>query len=237
MFGLFKKKRLPFEESRAARFKAYAQYGQVDPDVLGPLVWSGPYWPAGKPLFRVLTRNGRTALATDGLSDPFDAQRWPTEVVGQQAASRGLGHELLIETEEVIQNDPADVIPGNALAQSWLYHLIFNVSFATLERNLLPLLAKFEMITVAVEPAPGLERFVGSNGFVGVLVGQGLDPQTIDLPSGRIVMVPIKLLSAAEYDWALSRGNTGGVELGQRFTAHVPEFLSSRARASVVERP
>src|SRR5262245_46697018 len=97
-----------------ARESYLGRMGSVNPLVLAPLMnptfLGGPRWPALRQAWRVVNDGRRTAIVSDGLSDPFD---------DRDEQNTGLGLEFVGETEDPLP-DP--------IHQGWLFHIVYEVS-------------------------------------------------------------------------------------------------------------
>lgn len=202
----------------AARREAYGQLGIVASDVLapllGPALLGGSRWPT-RPAWRVVERDGRTAIASDALSDPWDDE-----------FGVGFGLEFWIEADE-----PIAVVAG-----SWLLAAITDVSYTAAGhggvRNLID-----ELGTLSIEIGgrvfpPALRN---EHGRVGVLLGVPSDlPQWLTMPEGRARLVPITVLTAAELAHIVARGDAGRVQIARKLAAAPAGMRSSLTRPSVV---
>lgn len=206
----------------------------------------GHAWPASMlGRMRIVVRKRGRLLATDGLSDPFDP------ALHASLPIEPLGYELCLD---VIDRDP-NVTSDAAFAESVYPRMLYALAdWLVAERVDLPsLLARFRAVTVtAVAPAGTPAALVGADGLVGFLVGLPLVGASIDahvyvaghydgvpgvpddLPLGYF---PVKPLTTDELAWAKSRGNTGAVELAERFLARRDMHYVWESRPSVLTEP
>jgi hypothetical protein len=207
----------------------WSQWGRLDDDVLthliNPAFMGGPRWPGLRQAYRVARRDaGEVLLASDGLSDPFDADAGPQDV-------NGCGLELFATT-----SDPIDQLPG-----SWLWDIVWQMSnFAAKHGGIRDLLD--EMGTLSTElydvkiPEPHAASFVNASGRVGVMLGLP-DPQipaSVAGPLSSIRLVDIKLLTRSELELAADQGDAGRARLEALFAAQGGTTHSSLHRPSVV---
>jgi hypothetical protein len=221
-----------FEKSSFLRTQALSAFGEIEPQILTPVLdeitRAGPQWPASPQSFRVVRRNfphgGRaTLLASDGLSAPF---------AHDESGRNGFGLECFAATE-----DPLDRVMG-----SWLWDLVWQVSQLAAKRgdlayllNELGLLST-ELLDVNL-PSFARPTFLSETGSVGVLLGLTPNPlpKTLPGPRGPIHMVSIKLLTVDETAHVASLGESGRNNLAQLFSGQGPAWISTLARGSVLQ--
>ena len=175
----------------AARDAFYASLGDVDADVLAPLVnpafMGGPRWPSLRQAWRVIRRADTVILASDGLSDPFEDD-------DDVFVPRGHLLEVCIEA-------PLSAFDGQAVAQSWLFDAIYQVSQNVADHGSIDLLVQrhgsVSMVLDVQEAPTGLED---EHGQVGVLLAQGTAtiPPSFDTPYGEVMLLTATVLQPAE---------------------------------------
>lgn len=231
--------------SQARRDAFWQGVGALESDVLGHLIspglLGGPRWPTTRQAYRIVRREGGTVLlATDGMSDPFDAEDADRTVNGFEC-------ELFLETGDL----PPDQLgaPGNIepLKHSWAFELLTNIAATIAEAE--GARAAFDAYGVLSIEVPGVSRshaikdavparFVTSDDAIGVLVGGPAPdfPERIDdMPLSPVRLLPVVLLTAVE----LAEIRAGDEEtrtviadrLGQTMNRHRCDFV----RASIVE--
>jgi len=209
-----------------ARGRAWQRWGSVDGDVLAHLInpsfTGGPRWPALRQSFRVARRSASILIASDGLSDPFDAGEGPHDV-------NGFGLECFAVSDTPVEN----------VAGSWLFQLVWQMSqFAASHGGIGALLGDLGLMTTELYdvpiPEPHRARFVTPEERVGALLGLTEDPLplVIDGPLSTIRLVNIKLLTVDELAFAVQGQAGARLELARRFAA--PVLVSSLERSSVL---
>lgn len=200
-----------FEKNNTARDAHWAKAGQVEKDVLAPLVnpafMGRPKWPGLRQAFRVVRRGDSLLVATDGLSDPSD---------DDPAATTGLSLELFIETRDI----PAELKGKEGeiarLRESWALRVLSHVADTVVEAGgILPMLEKYDVISMelpGVSQAPDVRdqvpaRFVTRDDALGILIGKPDPdfPKDVTGASGPIRLVPIVIVTATELE-ALRKG-------------------------------
>jgi hypothetical protein len=221
--------------------------GHVDANSIGRLPNFGAMaageetgsWPNGSARLSIVRGAGTVTLLTDGLSDP-----WSVQVFGPMNGDP-LGYELALR----VPRDPEATGPLGRriedafLSGGWPATLLFALAdWLVHERvDLRRGLQRFGCLTLACRPVPELEGLVAQNGFLGLLAGMPLIGSDIDAHvyvsapgTEKIGFFPVKLLLREEYEWALSRGDTGARELGERFLRSDEPLLSSPTRPSIL---
>lgn len=175
----------------AARDAFYATLGEVDADVLAPLVnpafMGGPRWPSLRQAWRVIRRADSILIASDGLSDPFEDD-------DDVFVPRGHLLEVCIEA-------PLSAFDGGAVQASWLFDVIYQVSQNVADHGSIDLLVQRHgsvSMALDVQDAPmGLED---ENGQVGVLLAQGTAtiPPSLATPYGAVMLLTATVLQPAE---------------------------------------
>lgn len=202
------------------------------PTADGPQMRAWPSSALGKQL--LVRRKNSVLVITDGISDPFDSELHP------DAPDGTFGFEMGLEVPTKHLADASD----DGVAGSWITTTLWAATdWVTDERfDLKGHLIKFDCVTVAIPPVAGMEHLVGANGFMGGLIGvpyagDQLCAQVVlasepHNPNDAIWLLPLKLLTADEYDWAV------GVQDGARAKALAEAFLRDPSRhLSWLERP
>lgn len=142
------------QAAKAARRDFYGQLGIVDTDVLapviGPALLAATRWPS-RPAWRTITRDGRTAIASDALSDP-----WSDEY------GTGFGLDFWIEADERMP-----VVIG-----SWLMAAIHDVCFtASGHAGVRKMIDELGPISIEIAGRPFPTEMRNEHSRVGVLLG------------------------------------------------------------------
>jgi hypothetical protein len=202
-----------------ARLAFWRTLGLAGDDVLAPLVGpallAGTRWPT-RPAWRTITRDARTAIASDALSDPWDTER-----------GIGFGLELWIETDAAI-----GVVIG-----SWLLAAVQEVSYTCAGHGgVRKLVDELGTISVEISGVAFPPELHNQHGRVGVLLGVPTDdvPGWITLPEGRARLVPLTVLTRAELDHITVRGVDGRNEVARALAASAGGFRSRLDRASAI---
>ncbi|HVH46551.1 MAG TPA: hypothetical protein VM925_29620 [Labilithrix sp.] len=220
-----------------------ARIGQVNDKVLsrahpffpsnnGPVMRAWPSSVLGKQL--LVRRKDSVVVVTDGLSDPWDPELHPN------APKWTFGFELALEVPLGSLSDVSD----EAIRGSWIPTTLWAATdwVAAEKVDIKGRLLKFDCATHAIPRVGGLEKLVGANGFIGGLLGvpyagDQLCSQLVlapepNNPKDAIWLLPLKLLTADEYDWAV------GVQDGARAKALAEAFLRDSQRTlSWLDRP
>ncbi|MBL8943140.1 MAG: hypothetical protein JNK45_08345 [Myxococcales bacterium] len=202
----------------AARREAFGKLGIVDRDVLapmiGPALLGGSRWPT-RPAWRVIHRDGRTAIASDALSDPWDDE-----------FGVGFGLEFWIEAD----------VPVPVAIGSWLMAAIHDVSYtAAGHGGVRRMLDELGTISIEIAGRPFPPALRNEHGRVGVLLGVPCDlPTWLTLPEGRARLVPITLLTASELAHVVAHGDAGRIEVARRLAAAATGMRSDPGRVGVV---
>lgn len=215
------------DRTMTARAAAWQAFGEVDSDVLShlvnPALMGGPRWPAMRQAYRVARRPGAVLLASDGLSDPYDAGEGDPDV-------NGLGLEFYASTADQLEQLPS----------SWLWDLVWQMSnFAASHGGIRDALDDMGMLSTELYdvsiPDEHREKFVNDEGRVGVLLALRDEsiPGSIDGPLSPIQLVNVKLLTLPELDFVASNGASGRQHLASLFTGP-SATASSLLRRSLV---
>jgi hypothetical protein len=228
-------------ELAAKRRATLSRIGDVSPDVLSRLLpivptAGGPRmraWPSSVLGKLLIVRRERTVLVlTDGLSDPFDPEMHP-DAVGT------FGFEMAVEVPTAALGDASD----QAIASSWIPALLWAATdWMMMEHvDVKGRLIDNDCLTHAILPVVGLERFIARNGVMGGLlgipfVGDSLCAQAVlapeaNNPADAIWLLPIKLLTVDEYEWAM------GVSDNARVRTLAEAFLRKDRHLTWLERP
>lgn len=207
------------EKAAAARRQAYGLLGIVDADVLAPMVGpallAGTRWPT-RPAWRTITREGRTMIVSDALSDPWDDEY-----------GIGFGLELVVEATERVP-----IVVG-----SWLLAAIHDASLtAAGHGGVRKLVDEMGPVSIELDGRAFAPHLRNDHGRVGVLLGVPDDdvPSWLTLPEGRARLVPITLLTVAELRHVVEHRATGRIEIARRLAASPTGFRSHPDRPSVV---
>ena len=212
-----------------ARRAVYDRMGSISEDVLAPLIGpaltGGPRWPS-RPAWRVIRRDNRVALASDGLSDP-----WET------APGAGYALEVFMETPEQVLPEGA---PLTDLAKTWLFSAVSEISNLIADHGgVRPLLEEFGSVSVEIDGARFPESLRNDEGRVGVLLGlsaRGV-PERIAYPGGGDArLLPITVLTRDELAHIVAGGDAARKELVGWLAECPTGHLSVLDRASTVQK-
>lgn len=216
-----------FERSCAARDAFWAGWGDVDDDVLAPVVnpaFQGlPRWPGLRQAYRTVRRGSLTLVATDGLSDPFDDD-----------ASRSNEQGLRLECFAVTKD------PVPSVRDSWLLALVMQVAMNAADHGgFRSIIDKHGTVSMQLFDVPVPDEWVQPDGSVGVLLnvqddGAASVPSRIELPLGDVLVVNVKLLTGLELAYIGNGGAAARAELARRFAASGEAQRSGLGRRSVV---
>jgi hypothetical protein len=206
-----------------ARDRYVSSLGQVQPDVLAPLMnptfMGGPSWPDLRQAWRVVRRGAHTLIISDGLSDPFSDDPKPNP---------GFALEVLAETPDALP----ERLPG-----TWLFELVYLVSQqCAAHGGVRELIEELGVVSLELPASDVFQAVATPHGTAGVLLGlPSADFATeFDLPGGQIRVVPAKLLWPSELNHAVSNGQAGRDDLAKRFAADGTHHRSSLSRKPVV---
>ena len=215
----------------AARDAFYATLGELDADVLAPLVnpafMGGPRWPSLRQAWRVIRRADSILIASDGLSDPFEDD-------DDVFVPRGHLLEVCIEA-------PLSAFDGGAVQASWLFDVIYQVSQNVADHGSIDLLVqRHGSVSMALEVQDAPKGLEDENGQVGVLLAQGTAtiPPFLATPYGAVMLLTATVLQPAEMahigeaaDKAQSRR-----DLAAALAASPTGHLSVASRPAVIPR-
>lgn len=207
------------ESAGAARKLAYGGLGIVDNDViapiLGPAILAGTRWPT-RPAWRTITRDDRTMIVSDALSDPWDDEY-----------GIGFGLELVVEATCRVP-----VVIG-----SWLLAAVHDASFTVAGHGgVRKLIDDLGPVSIELDGRAFPSHLRNEHGRVGVLLGVPDEsvPGWLTLPEGRARFVAITLLTLAELRFVVEHKALGRTELARRLAASPTGFRSHPDRTSVV---
>lgn len=174
-----------------ARDAFYATLGEVDADVLAPLVnpafMGGPRWPSLRQAWRVIRRADSILIASDGLSDPFEDD-------DDVFVPRGHLLEVCIEA-------PLSAFDGGAVQASWLFDVIYQVSQNVADHGSIDLLVqRHGSVSMALDVQDAPKALEDENGQLGVLLVQGTAtiPPSLGTPYGAVMLLTATVLQPAE---------------------------------------
>lgn len=215
------------ERTYAARDAFWAGWGDVDDEVLAPIVnpaFQGlPRWPGLRQAYRTVHRGSLTLVATDGLSDPFDDD-----------ASRSNEQGLRLECFAVTKD------PVPSVRDSWLLALVMQVAMNAADHGgFRSILDKHGIVSMQLFDVPVTDEWVQSDGSVGILLnvqdgGAAGIPPRMELPLGDALAVCVKLLTGPELAYVTQGGASGRADLARRFAASGEAQRSGLERRSVV---
>lgn len=216
-----------FGRTCEARDAFWQAWGEVDPQVLAPLINPGlsglPSWPRLRQAYRTVRRGSLTLLATDGLSDPFDDPGRSTE--------QGFGLECFAVTK--------DVLPS-PVQSSWLFDMLFQVSLNAADHGgFRDVIERAGLVSMQLFDVRVPREWSNDDGSVGVLLnlqdtrGSGV-AGTVVLPVESALVVSVKLLAPSEFEYCVQGGSAARAELGRLFHASGKPQQSSLQRKPVV---
>ncbi len=195
----------------AARLQFFRTVGNAHAEQLrplpGPAAIAGSRWPS-RPGWRVIERAGRTAIASDSLSDPWDDE-----------FGIGFGLELWIETDAQL-----GVIVG-----SWLASAMEEASYTVVGHGgVRTLLDEVGTVTLEVSGRAFPPHARAASGRVGLLLGVPTDaiPPWFTLPEGRARLAAMTVLTPRELAYVTTTGVTGRTELARYLASSNGGFLS-----------
>ncbi|WP_265533903.1 suppressor of fused domain protein [Pseudomonas saponiphila] len=231
------------EAGAACLDRHWQAVGSCEADVLGfaisPSFMGGPHWPSTRQAYRIVRRNERIILATEGLSDPFDG------VQGDDLGN-GFEMELFIETPDIpthAQGAVGDVAP---FANSWTFELLRCVAGTVADAG--GYRSRLERYGVLSLELPGVSQsramseqlpahFVSADDCAGVLIGgpaADFPTRLDDMPLSPVTLVPVVLITASELDYVRNGGAQAREDLAARLNAAGLGHVSHLQRASVI---
>ncbi len=219
-----------FAATGTARDACYALLGEVEPDVLAPLVnpalMGGPAWPAMRQAWNVIHRRGSTLVISNGLSDPFDPP-------GSDPETDRLGFGVEVYAEMRGQ-------PMQDLARSWLFDLIYQVSQNVAHHGQFHRLIDRHGVLSMVLEVKGLPpQWVSPDGMAGMLIGlpAASVPASFDTARGPVRLLAVTLLHPGEVAFLESSEDVLGNRriLAEKLSALPGGHVNDLGRAPVVE--
>ncbi len=206
-------------ESFQARTSFWSSIGQLDPDVLAPIInpsfTGGPKWPSLRQSFRKIVLNDNSViLASDGLSDPFPPESGKTV--------NGFEHEFYIHS---------DSLPDQ-VNLSWQFDMLNQMcQLAAANGGVRGQIDKYRYISVELVVKNIPPQFVSPQGRVGVLLGipSKIIPDVVKLPLSEMKLISIILLSLKELDLVAQKGAEGRSFLAEK-------LISSSGTLSTIDR-
>ncbi len=231
------------EAGAACLDRHWQAVGHCEQDVLGfaisPSFMGGPHWPSTRQAYRIVRRNERILLATEGLSDPFDG------VQGDDLGN-GFEMELFIETPDIPDHAQGAVGDVSPFADSWTFELLRCVAGTVADAG--GYRSRLERYGVLSLELPGVSQsramseqlpahFVSADDCAGVLIGgpaPDFPTRLDDMPLSPVTLVPVVLITAAELDYVRNGGAQAREDLAARLNAAGLGHVSHLQRASVV---
>jgi hypothetical protein len=216
-----------YEQTVNARKAFWKKIGTVDPYVLSyflnPALIGSFGWSFVRQAFVKVETPNTVILASDGLSNPFDALDEPNQ---------GFSLECFIESD-----DPALRKSFTDLTEVWQLQLLYNVVHHIAGHGgIKELLERHGLLSMELSSIDVMEPFRDEEGRVGVLLG--LDsihiPPSIEGPASNIRLVSIKILTSRELQYVLRHGDAGRKKLARLFREQGSDHLSTLNRNSVV---
>lgn len=210
-------------EMYAARDRFARSLGEVDPDVLAPLInpefMGGPAWPDMRQAWSVIRRPGSILILSDGLSDPFPEVAEP---------NAGFGLEVLVESHDALPQD---------LQSSWLFDLANQVSQQCADHGgIREIVERLGVVSLELPMNHELPGMLNKNGMAGVLLG--LAPpdiaQGFASPGGPVLVITAKLLWLSELQYIVTGGKAARSDLATRFQNDGSYHRSSLLRKPVI---
>lgn len=231
------------EAGAACLDRHWQAVGSCEADVLGfaisPSFMGGPHWPSTRQAYRIVRRNERIILATEGLSDPFEG------VQGDDLGN-GFEMELFIETPDIpthAQGAVGDVAP---FVDSWTFELLRCVAGTVADAG--GYRSRLERYGVLSLELPGVSQsraiseqlpahFVSADDCAGVLIGgpaADFPTRLDDMPLSPVTLVPVVLITASELDYVRNGGAQAREDLAARLNAAGLGHVSHLQRTSVI---
>ncbi|SEC03740.1 Suppressor of fused protein (SUFU) [Pseudomonas saponiphila] len=231
------------EAGAACLDRHWQAVGSCEADVLGfaisPSFTGGPHWPSTRQAYRIVRRNERIILATEGLSDPFDG------VQGDDLGN-GFEMELFIETPDIPTHAQGAVGDVSPFADSWTFELLRCVAGTVADAG--GYRSRLERYGVLSLELPGVSQsramseqlpahFVSADDCAGVLIGgpaADFPTRLDDMPLSPVTLVPVVLITASELDYVRNGGAQAREDLAARLNAAGLGHVSHLQRASVI---
>jgi len=219
-----------FASIEVARDACYALLGDVEPDVLAPLVnpvlMGGPAWPAMRQAWNVIHRRGSTLVISNGLSDPFEPPR-----ADPHADRLGFGVEVYAEMRGQ---------PVQDLARSWLFDVIYQVSQNVAHHGQFHrLIERHGVLSMLLEIKGLPPQWVSPEGMAGMLIGlpAASVPASFDTAGGPVRLLAVTLLHPREVAFLESSADILGNRrtLAERLSALPGGHANDLGRAPVVD--
>jgi hypothetical protein len=216
-----------FDKSCELRDNYWKSIGEVDPDVIthliNPAFMGGPAWPSLRQAFLTINPPGRTILASDGLSDPYDDM----DTNPGNAPYNGFGLEVYVSTEKL-------TVPVNT---TWQFQLVYQAAQLVADQgNMINLLNDLTYISTEFYNVDVPASFRNADDRVGAMIGLP-DPTIsgdVQLSLEGVKMVNVKLLTIPELEYVINNGAQGRAKLAELLIAQGNATWSSLERASVV---
>jgi hypothetical protein len=216
-----------FDASVELRNAYWNAAGTMETDVLAPLInpafRGGPRWPSLRQAFATIHLPGRTIMATDGLSDPYDDM----DTNADNAPYNGFGMEVYISSHVI--EEPK----GN----SWQFQLLQQAAGLVAERgNLVSFLESYTYISTEFADIDVPEEWRNEQGMAGAILGLPDEtlPGSVQLSIESVKMVSIKLLTRAELKYVVENGAEARMKLAELLIKQGNATLSSLSRPSVI---
>jgi hypothetical protein len=176
------------EEGYAARTAFYRRLGEVDSDVIAPIInpafMGGPRWPSLRQAWQVIRRPASTLIVSDGLSDPFDDDLTPL----------GFQVEVCVETGERFADSAT-------AARSWQCDLVNQVGqLVASHGGVYEAIENYGTISSAFRIPSAPAHAKSADNMVGVLIGFPTRelPAEIEFPQGKVRLLVVKPLLPSE---------------------------------------
>lgn len=197
----------------AARQAFYETLGQVDDDVItfaiNPGFMGGPMWPGVRQAYKIIRRaNGNIAIASDGLSDPFEDDYEPSK------ANNGLGIEFLVETSDDIGQD------FQAISSAWLFTVVSDMcSQAANHGGFREIFAQYPIMSMELWDDGSFTTIATVEKRYGVLLGVEGENGTMgfDGPAEHVRVITIKLLNPEQLQQVVEGGQAARDALNEQY--------------------
>jgi hypothetical protein len=216
-----------FDKSCELRDKFWDTVGTPDADVLAPMLnpslMGGPRWPSLRQAHKTIRRPDVTIIASDGLSDPWDDM----EENPDNAGYNGLGLEVYVEAEPIT----------GSVQGTWQFDIAYQASQLMAQQvNIISMLEEMTYITTEFYDVSAPKEFMTDHNTVGAILGlpNSKFDDTVQLSVEAVKMVNVKLLTLAELNYVIEKGEEGRNELAALLIAQGNPTLSKLERPSVV---